>query len=249
MKTSPRALIAAVALPAALLLACGGAPPDVPPAEPVGAECKMIDPPADAADPAPAPGTGRFLPAPGPEAKPTVGQKSVGLKGLRPQGGIHPATPVTFEQILVMRHPPSEMQWRALPAGSDARLIERITDAEGDVLVRVRAMEGLSVRAPEDGDAPLAAVLADPKAEAALRRGAARALGRGYAETADAPGTTALVAALGADDATVREAVVKSLAPRVSDPTVRAALDARAAVETDAAVNEALAAARAGAGQ
>lgn len=261
MKSLSRVVTAAAGLPAvsslvvsvtaASLLACGGAPPDVPPAEPVGAECRMIDPPADVADPAPAAGTGRFLPAPGPAlGQKASGQtaseqpsKGVGLKGLRPQGGIHPATPVRFEQILVMRHPPSAMQWRALPAGSDARLVEVIGDADSEPLVRVRAMEGLSVRAPEDGHAPLAAVLADAKAEPALRRGAARALGRGYADSAEAPGTAALVAALDADDTTLREAVVKALAPRAGDPAVRAALEARAAVEAEVVVKEALGAA------
>lgn len=230
------------ALPALLALACGGPPPTVPPAEPVGAECKMVDPPADAADPAPAAGTGRFLPAPGPKA--AVGQRTqaLELKGLRPQDGIHPATPVSFEQILTMRHPPSEMQWRALPAGSDARLIETI-EADGDPLVRIRAMEGLSVRGPEDGHTPLAKVLADPKAEPALRRGAARAIGRGYSARADAPGTAALIAALGDGDATVREAVVKALAPHAGEAEVRTALQKRAAVEDDAAAKAAIEAA------
>lgn len=229
----PRLLIPLLAL---LPTACGSAPPEVPPVEPPSAECKNPDPPADAPDPAPSPETGRFLPAP-------TGQKSLGLKGLRPQDGIHPATPISFEQILTLRHPPSDMQWRALPPGSDAQIRATVEDGSIDPLTRVRAMEGLSIRAPDDGDVPLRAILADPAADATLRRGAARALGRGYLGAGDGEAVTALVAALDADDATVRETAVKALAPQVSQPAIREALKRRAAVESSEVVKEALAAA------
>ncbi|MEZ4436199.1 MAG: HEAT repeat domain-containing protein [bacterium] len=224
-----------IALAAALLpTACGSAPPQVPPVEPAGAECRNPDPPADAPDPAPPPGAGRFLPAP-------TGQKSLGLAGLRPQDGVHPGAPIGYAQILTLRHPPSEQQWRALPPGSDAQIRATVEDPAEDPLTRVRAMEGLSIRAPEDGDAPLRAILADPATDATLRRGAARALARGYLDAA--PATEALIAALADQDATVREAAVHALAPHVARPAVKDALTRRAAVEESEVVREAITAA------
>lgn len=228
---------ALIALALALLpTACGSAPPEVPPVEPAGAECRNPDPPADAPDPAPPPGTGRFLPPP-------TGQKSLGLAGLRPQDGIHPGTPIGYAQILTLRHPPSEQQWRALPPGSDAQIRATVEDPAEDPLTRVRAMEGLSIRAPEDGDAPLRAILADPAADATLRRGAARALARGYIDATDGPAVQALITALADPDATVREATVKALAPHAARPSVKDALTRRAAVEESPVVREAITAA------
>ncbi len=227
---------------AAALPGCGADPPTVPPAEPAGAECKVPDPPAATPDPSPPPETGRFLPAPRRALGPG------GLKGLRPQDGPKAGLPMTLPQMLDARHPPSEMQWRALPPGSDAAITTVIADADEDPKVRARAMHGLSVRAPEGGDAPLRAVLADSAAHPTARRAAARALAHGYVKADGAPpgeprAIGALVAALGDGDARLRETTAKALAPHAGDPTVEAALRARAGVETDPLVKEALGAA------
>lgn len=235
------------ALALALLAGCGADPPTVPPAEPASAECKVPDPPEATPDaPAPA-GTGRFLPAPvGEKAMPQKALGPNGLRGLRPQDGPNPALPMSLPQMMSARHSPSAMQWRALPPGSDAALVEMIGDAGEDPKVRARAMEGLAVRAPEGGDAALRAVLADGQADGTARRAAARALSSGYVKGGADPAAQALIAALADPDPQMREAAVKALAPHAADPTVRAALEARAAVEDAPLVAEALAEALAG---
>lgn len=232
----PSALLAA-----ALLAGCGAEPPTVPPAAPVGPECSVPDPPKATADPQAPAGTGRFLPPP--QQRKALGPG--GLSGLRPQDGPQAGLPLSLPQMLSARHPPSDMQWRALPPGSDASLTTLIADADEDPKVRARAMHGLSVRAPEGGDATLRAVLRDDSADPTARRAAARALAHGYVGKAPAA-TEALTAALKDDDARLRETVVRALSPHADRKDVRAALTAQAAVEKNALVKEALDAALAG---
>lgn len=146
------------------------------------------------------------------------------------------AGPLKLGQILDLRGAPTDVQWRALPNSSDAELVRIAGDGEEDTKVRVRAMAGIAVRHPDGGDGPMRAALADAKADAALRRGAARALADAYL----AAGFEALKAALADEDALLREAVVKALAPNAKDLEVRTALEALLATERHPLVREAL---------
>ncbi len=240
MRRPPFAPLVHTPLPGALLLAallaaCGADPPTVPPAAPVGAECAVPEPPQATADPAAPAGTGRFLPPP--QKSRALGPG--GLAGLRPQDGPRPGLPLSLPQMMTARHPPSDMQWRALPPGSDAALTTIIADGDEDPKARARAMHGLSVRAPEGGDAALRTVLTDGAADPTARRAAARALAHGY--VGDTPAAAqAMITTLSDDDARLREAVVRALARHTGVPAIRAALEGRAAVEKNTLVREAL---------
>lgn len=229
-----RLSVVAPLLAAVLPAGCGSAPPEVPPADPPATACPSCEPPADAPDPAPAADTGRMLPAAPSQAQ---------LAGVRPQDGIQPGTPVSIDQMLAMRHPPSEMRWRALPPGSDAQLRATMDDKTLDAFTRVRAMEGLSTRKTEGLEAPLVAVMNDEGADIMVRRGAARALGRGYVTSGDSTAAKALITALDDKNDSLREAVVFGLTLHVRYPEVRAALEKRLKVEHEEEVEEALAAA------
>ncbi|MCA9541095.1 MAG: HEAT repeat domain-containing protein [Myxococcales bacterium] len=237
---TPAALLRFVLL--AAVVGCGNAPPVVPDAAPVGAECQHLEPPPGEGPAAPA-GLGGLLPAPEATAAPDAAPKRT-LRDLRPDRPPQPGTPLHLPQLLAMHHPPSDMQWRALPPTADAGLIAVIDDPAEAVTDRARAMDGLAVRHPAGGHAPLAAVLADGKADGTLRRSAARALARGFG--GEPAARAALFTALDDDDAMLREAVVKALADQATDAEVRAALQARRDREQAPLVREALDAALSG---
>lgn len=227
---------------AAAALGCGSGPPVVPAVEAPTEGCKVPEPPPATPDAAASEGAGRFLPAPVPTAQKARGggPNLARLKpGARPAKGVVPGAPVNMAQIFAMRHPPSEMQWRALPPGSDAAIVAVLNDANEAPMTRARAADGLGVRGQTD--AALRAVLADAKADGTVRRASARALSRSFVGDGTTDGARALIAALDDSDEVVREAVVRALAPHVGLAPVRSALEARRATEAGAGVKAALA--------
>ncbi|MCB9547728.1 MAG: hypothetical protein H6706_18025 [Myxococcales bacterium] len=212
----------ALALTAALA-ACGGAPPTVPDAPPAGS-CEVIDPSTlsgTSTQPKPGPGLSKLLPGRGPG----------------------PALPLTLPQLLSMTEVPADAQWRALPPGSDAALVQIAQDANAGPPERARALAGLAIRKTEGAGPAIAALLLAGGGEAAIRRAAARALAAGFvAAAAGAEGdqAPALLQVLADPDDQLREAVVKALAPHAGRDDVRAALLGRQGVEQNELVKEAL---------
>lgn len=195
----------------ALCWGCGSAPPTVPPIpEPRG--CAIIDPATINA-------------SGGPD-----------LQSLRPARGPGKNLPQTVGALLSTRGEPSPAQWRALPPTADAALVEAMEDADRLPVERARAIAGLSLRGQEGAGLRIQAQLADPKTAPMVRRAAARGLADGYLDQAEG----ALVDALADPDPMLREAVAKALAPHLERPAIKAAFEARRAVEQAPLVKEAL---------
>lgn len=203
-----------------LLAGCSGTPRPIPEIPPVGT-CQVIDPTTISSEPAKkGPGLGRLLPGRGETAN----------------------LPLTVPQLLSMPEAPSEVQWRALPPGSDAVLSQIAADDEAGVPQRARAVSGLAVRKAEGAGPQIAAILANPALDGTLRRTAARALGEVYVAGGPGGGDEAhvLINSLDDPDALTREAVVQSLAAHVARADIRAALEARQAKEDNDLVKAAL---------
>jgi hypothetical protein len=214
MRTPPLRSLAATPFAVLVILSgCAGAPPDIPPV-PEAQGCAIIDPATI-------------------KAEPTAGP---GLKALLPQAGPGRNLPRTVPALLTTRGEPSRIQWQALPPTADAALVQAMQDAERPPVERARAISGLAIR-QNDGSGPqIAALLADAKTDAMVRRAAVRGLASGFIETSE----TALVAALNDPDPMLREAAVKALTPHATRPAIQAALRARQGAETAPLVKEAL---------
>ena len=213
---------------------CSAAPPVVPPIPPNTGECQVLTAPTKAGGGAPA-AEGRFLPP----APPSV--SGPGLSALLPTSPPQPGTPVSLRKLLSRHHTPSLEQWRALPNGADAALIE-IMGSQEPPTVRARALEGLAVRGAAVSVGPVRALVEGAKTDATVRRAAIRALAKFHSVDGGAV-EAGLGAALRSPDPLVREAVVRAAAPLCTKPGVRAMLQAHAEKETNALVREALAAA------
>jgi len=214
---------------------CSAAPPVVPSVPPNTGECQVLTPPTATGGSGRAPG-GRFLPPAQPAGS------GPGLATLLPSSPPQPGTPVSLQKLLSRHHAPSPEQWRALPNGGDAALIQIVTDPQESPTVRARALDGLAVRGAPVSVAPIRALVEGTSTDATVRRAAIRALVRFY--SIDAAGVEAAVgAALRHSDPLVREAVVKAVGPLAGEASVRAILQAHAEQETNALVREALAAA------
>ncbi|MCA9544527.1 MAG: HEAT repeat domain-containing protein [Myxococcales bacterium] len=201
--------------------ACSGPAPLVPPAQPVTDQCQVLDPPAVT------------------QTAPSAASPRGSLQGLLPTHG-PPKGPLKLGQLLTLRGVVSEAQWRALPPGADAELSQIAQREDEAPTVRARAMTGLAVRRTDGAVGTLRGVLLDAQADSLVRRAAARALADGFAEPEGGPAMAALAAAAADEDATLREAVVKALAPHVALPAVRRLLEERKASERDTLVTEAL---------
>ena len=132
------------------------------------------------------------------------------------------------ELLSGMEKPATAAEWKALGPEAEAELVAIAGDPSGVPTQRGNALVALGFFPSDAAHTFLSATLADPTTPVLLRRKACAGLGHGWGAAA----VPELSVALADADSNLRLSAARALV-KVKDPSATAAIQARAAVETD----------------